>query len=1207
MKSNNKFLSTAIVSDTSSLRSATGFWSNRIVYHNPTNDIVITEALSIDSIKAIIDSSFNLNTAISTRLNQCCGKAKPSQAMQEGDNNIKNYFDAQGLPTFQGKAFRASGTRHGKLSYSEKHRVSWIAIGKHLEQQKLTRDKEIEFLAHEIASAYNAGLMPIKYAKGLGADWLQLTHPGLSKLLDKEYDTNQFLKSLTIIKQFHIPKAANQDIKKIIEANQPVMDVVSHYQISIANLQKMIDVRWLLSLSHSAGLLLSLLSIKRCLILPANWSGLTYTRLCAPEWFVDGDKHIASSLLGKILISTTIDTLEDIPVNIHNWLDGIGYKQMLNTLFKPRLLAHQLQHDLSAWPVTQLHRNKSRRNKNTKIWTPQWLQENGYSDTWVAFVTRHWEINQTGDHQLKDTLRGILIWCKGVGIESPADIGFQSLRDVFNPDRKDTFFWFIQNESMGDKWKAWASPSAAFKRVVNSLKVDPHPLLPPFENPFELLENPFRCTSNNKTIRKRLPSSIHEAMIEVLMETDEHGIPTYRWVKENLKWDWFEQVNQRTSKIERIWCPSRSACLALLLLLPIRKKQARWLDRGLMDKNIWDIETGQWKKNSHPLVKWRNPNGISHIELYNRNSGILQPLFDPLIDRQELGLFINTNKTQMWNPENITGYELPWPSVEHITDSLAKESTNIQWLERPYTVLKQQISWQNKNNNHPTPVSAMDLTEDACSQNAATSDRLPYFCPVFADMTTGFPSHSQQEKVIYGPVASRKLTRLFHALSVETERRLKAQGINVVLTKPSLTKNTDVFEKKVGLFDIHSLRVAGISRLIEIGVPAHIVQEFVVGHATLAMTHYYKKHDHSFLRTTLLDAVSEKNVLGDFDSLKHRLTSREDLFVSSERYKKHRPDALLGTYTGWIFVPGGICPLGGTGCDTGQPIELVSPNGRESQGYGPVKGGCGNCRFFSTGPAFIIHQAQTTNEIMLQARAIGKTRKALYKRLSEIEWDSDESQKNTLNTASIKDQITDIDQQLEPLILEWFNRYQMFEESLKLLTRWDEFIEQEKRETESKPLILLSGADDSDVVKELDIRLQNCGDFTLVRSILEGAKIRGGLEKASSLAKDKMREFMDMILRSENSSHLLLDIPDEKTRNDVALHIAALAQHLVGDVAVQKALDNHSDLGLSDKQRANWKKLTREIFTDGPINEKQITNLLATPAFDPLGASDEHA
>lgn len=377
------------------------------------------------------------------------------------------------------------------------------------------------------------------------------------------------------------------------------------------------------------------------------------------------------------------------------------------------------------------------------------------------------------------------------------------------------------------------------------------------------------------------------------------------------------------------------------------------------------------------------------------------------------------------------------------------------------------------------------------------------------------------------------------------------------------------------------------------GIPAHIIQEYIVGHATVVMTYHYVKSEREYLTTCLLSATppDEGGLLGDWDDLRPELAKKAGLWVLHPRYSNHNPEKLLDTYTGWKLVPGGICPLGGHGCEEGQPLESDNSFADDSENserqFGPVRGGCGNCRYFSTGPAFLIQQAQVANEIMLDMRALGKQRHALYLKLAEINRsdvpgiDQTKIRKIQLNRLALKDQIDDIDTRLETQILEWINRYQMFQESQKLIAEWREFVDSNEKKIDIKNSIaLISGIDTKELQSNLQIRMSKASDFTLVRSILEGAKLRGGLAKASSIAKKQMAEFVDKILRAQNSRYLLLDIRDDELRVEAAFHMATFASHLVGDQAIEQALENGDSLPLSTEQQESWLAWTEKIVSE---------------------------
>ncbi|BCF89062.1 hypothetical protein PPGU16_21290 [Paraburkholderia largidicola] len=661
-------------------------------------------------------------------------------------------------------------------------------------------------------------------------------------------------------------------------------------------------------------------------------------------------------------------------------------------------------------------------------------------------------------------------------------------------------------------------------------------------------------------------------MIEVLLEPDENGIPTYRWARTVCN-DWVSKTSDAGETTQRVWCPSRCAMLALLLILPLRLKQARWLDRGLLDVCIWDVDTSGYIENQHPLCGYRYADGSTHLQRYGRPSGVLQPISDSILDIVELGIYINTNKTQMWDPASRRGYEIPWP---HINTDQVNEVTEdtVEWLNRPYMVIAQQIKWMNLYCPDPIPISFADSSMDSETVSEKHVDLLPAFTPLFLDLSREYYRDDESHISYNLPVSPEKIYRLFNALSLETERRLVAEGHKLTLTKVS--ENPNGYQGRVSLYAIHGLRVAGISRLIEMGIPVYIVQEFIAGHQTLTSTLYYNRVEPGTLKVKLVEFFRRTGIVDHWHAFRESMAQCNPVWVSNRHQASYRDADLLDDFFGWVTVPGGICPLGGTGCDVGMLAEEDSAE-KKSISFSPVDGGCGNCRFFSTGPAFVIQQSQAMNEIMLELRGHGRSRKALYERLSELAWtdlpdlDAGQRQKLTLDRQLLKEQIASIDLRCEPLILEWVNRYRMFEESLTRLDEWRQITDRSQNPKDGK-FLLIAGSDRADILDEVEVRLERSGDFALVRNILEAAVIQGGLEKASNLSKETCSQFMDQILRVEDCRHLLMDIRDDALRHEAAYLMACMAEHLVGNNKVQEALDNKAPLPLTLPQHEDFRR-----------------------------------
>lgn len=1180
----------AITAETSVLREATGYWSGRKVYFNPTNHVVLLDQnLTAASLSQVIEQAYeeHLEGAIAAHIERHLATRNTDlSTLLAKPGGFRNYFLlCRLLPAFHLSAFS-----------SPKGAATWPRIGAWLTTQfPDDPDAQKQFLVDQIALVARQGGLPIKL-NALGPDWLQLGNVDLRRLLlCRIPDIQQLLAALGTLGQVSIPGDIRKNLSAVAEHNRPALRCCEHYGLSTPQLRTDEDGVRLVSLSNAADLVLVLLARKQRLLLPRNWARLVSAmRVVEPHWPWDDLEVSHRHLLTALLKGTTLEGIADLPADARLWLDGIPLETQLNVLLKPLVETYQREHDhLAPWPLAKLNLRKIRRDPQALSWTPAWIAKQDYGAPWVEFAQVYWQLSDAGGGQKKRAFRDFLPWAaKERGFASPSSIQITDLRDPHHPGRRDTFAAYLKLKARRDRTEhhSWIAAAAAFERVVNALKVSPNPLLSLPQNPFRGLDSPVKVARSNKTTRRRLPAAIHEAMIEVLLEPDADGNPTYAWIRDTSRWDWFDRCDPLTGVTEPVWCPSRAACLALLLVLPLRRKQARWLDRGLMDEKIWDMERDQYLPNTHPLINWRYPDGQSQLERYGRPTGVLQPIFDPLVEKEELGIFINTNKTQMWDPSNKRGYEIPWPSGRPLMPDAPELAENAKWLERPYAILRQQLEWQASYNPTPVPVDFIDLTSDAEGVNERFVDRMPSCTPVFADMSCDDYRDDRNHTMIHLPVRGTKLGRLFNALAVETEHRLREEGRAVTLTAES-SESKLAHHGRVCLFDLHSLRVAGISRLIEMGVPIQIVQEFIAGHMTAVMTYLYKKLEPGFLRQKLLEALDEAGILGDWQELREPLAARPTLWVFNRRFADHRSDDLLDTYAGWKLVPGGICPLGGTGCDIGQPIDVEDDDKSVKGHYAPVVGGCGNCRFFSTGPAFLVQQAQVANEIMLECRVLGRDRKALYDRLAELDWGDDPQlgpgrrQKLTLEREILREQIRSIDQRMEPMILEWFNRYVMFEESKKLMADWRELVTTHNRPGRHS-LVLVAGATPEDVREQLQIRLEQAGDFSLIRNILEGAKLRGGLAKASSLAKDKCCEFMDRILRTECARHLLLDIPEERLRNEAAYLMASLAEQLVGDRGVQEALDSRQALPLDDRQRTDFMNWTAQIIANAQRGPK---------------------
>ncbi|MGF6288811.1 VPA1269 family protein [Paraburkholderia youngii] len=812
-------------------------------------------------------------------------------------------------------------------------------------------------------------------------------------------------------------------------------------------------------------------------------------------------------------------------------------------------------------------------------------QELPLTSDWESFSRILSLASKSGTKAQRANIQSLLLWTHERGIASPAGIKVTDIATPGTLNRTETFTgWLeerVRNGSLkeGTAYGYWSNASLAFSQVSNFLKIAPNETLRLEINPFEPHRNPFRYGYGNPTAKARLPETLQEALLDVLLEPDSDGNPTFSWFKGVFGYDWFYPEADGVSLQEKIWCPSRAHALALLLMLPFRKKQVRWLDRGLLDETIWDVETHSYIPNQHPLRSWTYPDGSTHRERYGRSSGVLQELADPLFHHSQLGLFVNTSKVAMWSPETRRGYDLPWPFIE--AEHFTKVGSDVaHWLNRPYLIIFEQIRWMNLYLPSPKPVSFADTKEDRAFVNERHLSELPCFTPLFAGCTS-LKQDEHSASAFFVPVTGDSINKAFSALCLETERRFGLEGRYVELTKPS--ESSRGVKGRQSAYEIHGLRVAGISRLIEAGVPVSIVQEFVANHATAVMTLHYKRADRQTLKTRLIESLQRQQTIHRWRDQREVLSRQPEAWSSNRHQHAHRGDDLLETFVGWIFVPGGICPVSGMLCDIGH-VNEASDLDQSQEHFSPVEGGCGNCRFFSTGPAFIIDQALALNEIMLELRMRARTRKSLLEKVSELSWSQVPglspvaSGEISRSLEGLRDEIAAIDRVSDPLILEWMNRYRMFEDSKWRLENIEFSNLSPSDGSSSNPRLVTSGSI-SDIQHEVEVKLEESGDFSLVLNILEAATIHGGLEHASSLSKEVCCEFMERILRAEGSSSLLMDIETPRTRERAAYELATMAEALVGTGAVQEALDKRGALPFNRSQQEAFLRLAKDICT----------------------------
>lgn len=899
---------------------------------------------------------------------------------------------------------------------------------------------------------------------------------------------------------------------------------------------------------------------------------------------------------GRLLISSTIRELEDIPADLKNQWDK-GYHRAI----KRMLIQYGEEKSLPPFDVTQFERgNELYIEDERKKWRPQWFRDNGYSDSWCQFADAAFHSSQAGNNGIAQQLKALCHWALE-RFESPWDITPLHLINPHTPKSPDTFSAHCKNNDSMDSARAWWLASTVFNRVENLASIPGYPWYREgVSNPFQRLECPFKRNQNRsqKTHRSRIATLIHEKMIEILLDVDEDGRPTFNWAR--------TQFSLEDDDDRGVWCPSRWTALAVLLLLPLRKKQVRWLDQGLMDEKVFDPETFQVIDNTHSLRDYTYEDGRTHLQRYGRPSGVIQQMTDEFMGTcAHVGLFVNTNKTQLWNTSKRNGYELPWPDGGELVAAGDPElQQHGYWLRRIYEVLAYQYRHVMKHDPNPEPATFVDVIKDRnlVSVDRDCVDRMPHFVPLFRDTANKKQvERDGRKRLIALPVSNSKLQKAYVALCIETEARLKAEGFHSVsLTMPNTSKGAT----EVGLgsrkpkFDIHCLRVAGISRLIEMGIDPVIVQEFVAGHLTPVMTHHYLKMQPWHVREKIIEAI----VNGDFKSAMETFAEkvakgewdREKTFVGLPRFQDHVAN-LPEDFACFSAVKGGICIMGGKGdaCNDGGVYEHQS-DGKDAVEveFGPVQGGCGNCIYFRTAAFLIMEQTLVLNILLAELRAQARERKKLRTKISDLTCKIDQVEGSTEKNRLISDKILhearieELNQDMVPRLTEWVNRYIMLQECEGQLD------ELQKGTADTTTLVAPFGENIGLTADDLKVDQEMAPDIGLIGRIVEGSRVLGtrGIVVPENQARFLERG-VDKLLRMSGSQHLLLDIPDSERTHGASMMFNAL-EDLVGAEIIQQALDNETPLALSEATQENINQFVGVLVSAAKKGNLTIDNIL---------------
>lgn len=601
-----------------------------------------------------------------------------------------------------------------------------------------------------------------------------------------------------------------------------------------------------------------------------------------------------------------------------------------------------------------------------------------------------------------------------------------------------------------------------------------------FHDPILEIDKLGARTYSNRSYRDALPPFLISEMKAALIEND------FAFPRSYFR-NTVQTIDQETGYSVRIFNPGIAICMYTLLDTPIRSHQARWLDSGLLDEKILDPITGCIDYNPSPYA------------IRNRSEAVLQLSTDTLRSQSWLTMWVNTNKSASLSKK--IGYRIPYVSPELAV--LIKTQT--EWSQKYLPVPKQPISYRHYMQEVREIRPDLELPG-------------PDITPLFRD-----PINPGQQL----PFAYHKLKRFYILLLKETEKRILAKhGHRIQLI------STNDKGKETWVVDLHSLRVSGITNLIEAGVPIEVVQQFVAGHKTLVMTLHYLKYSPEKLRKFIEDAhqrmqedtdfVGSQGFIQAINEFTPYLLSQDGAGTGAGFEALNSGDGILSINTD------GICP--GTSCSTGILLkDGVAPV------YGPVPGGkrCPLCRYWITGPAHLLGQVNAANNLAFSIRKKGLE----LARLNELKLDAEDSGNQPLARA-LRDRVDLLNRDIELDVAEWAARYKYMDQSLSLM---DDYLQAKANIIATDSPIRVPMVTSSAPL-ELKVTLEQAHEFALLDQITQTAVFNPGFPNLQ--AELEKNHVLSKMMVANGMKPFLLSLSDEQAREAGNLLSALVLQQV---------------------------------------------------------------
>ncbi|MEJ8676095.1 VPA1269 family protein [Chromobacterium amazonense] len=591
------------------------------------------------------------------------------------------------------------------------------------------------------------------------------------------------------------------------------------------------------------------------------------------------------------------------------------------------------------------------------------------------------------------------------------------------------------------------------------------------------------------------------------------------------------QILNSNKQYEKAWFPGFAVIVDLLLQLPLRGYQARYLDSGEGDEEIIDIKSEHLQFRKNPLTTATPGRRESLFYTFASKDGAAM-----------LGIHVNTNKTSL---DRVSGYEISWCSND-LRDSLSMMR-----------------EWQIEHNPVARPVYCIEKHEFEKTQNPE----------VIASLKTTYALFRDPADPRGWPLNRDKLFDYWSRLLATAEDELATKGINIRLTEEkevSKGPKKKPIMKRFAAYDIHTLRVSGISALIEAGMPPDMVQE-VAGHATLVMTLYYNKIKASRLNETLSKTLDKlHNSLDSIDGMSEAEFEHLSEFLVNNRAPEDAiGQSLLGQRIGHgdgaveVSVHG-ICP--GGECSTGGEFQ------NQAVGYGPVPRplACSLCRYRLTGPMFLPGLVLNANRLMYELRIKGKE-------IAELNEERERLEDAGKPTHTIKAKIEALYRETDVVGAEWAAEVQYVHAAEKM---FDRFIEDGGEVSTELPALVtaMDGA-------TLESRLTRQSELGLLQSLAEGAALWPGFKPTAAIREH--REFLNELLTASDLDPFLLKLRGD-LREKAAVLLGRMVTSLVPDEHIDRLHKGAERLDNYPAVASLFHELRTQALTLGTLDEAKF-------------------